>query len=70
MVRPLETANTTNQAAERRFDSRVILAFVAGGILLLVVFLFVGRSLLSPGESRSETPGSQRTQESDKRAVP
>lgn len=70
MVRPVEQANTTNPAAERRFDSKVIYAFIAGAILLLLVFLFVGNRLFSYGETRNQQSNLQRTQEDDKRAAP
>jgi hypothetical protein len=70
MVRPIEQANTTNPAAERRFDSKVIFAFIAGAILLFLVFFYVGSRLLSYGETVNTEQNQQRTQESDKRASP
>jgi hypothetical protein len=70
MVRPAEEANVTNPKAERRFDSKVILYFIAGAILLLLVFLFVGKRLFSYGETVNTESNTQRTQENDKRAAP
>jgi len=68
MVRPAEQANTTNPAAERRFDSKVIYAFIAGEILLILVFFFVGNHLFSYGETRN--PQQTGAQEGDRRAAP
>ena len=71
MVRAAEQTSTTNPVAERRFDSRVIFAFVAGGILLLLVFGYVGSRLFSYEETVSPGSNTQpRTQENDKRAAP
>jgi len=70
MVRPAEQSSTTNPVAERRFDSKVIFAFVTGAILLLLVFLYVGNRLFSYGETVSPGANTQQTQENDKRAAP
>lgn len=70
MVRPAEQAAATNPAAERRFDSKVIYAFIAGAILLLLVFFYVGSRLFSYGETVNTEQQQQRTQEDDKRASP
>jgi hypothetical protein len=70
MVRPIEQSSVTNPAAERRFDSRVIFAFVSGAILLLIVFYFVATRLFSYGDTVNTEQKSSQTQESDKRAVP
>ena len=70
MVRPAEQANVTNPAAERRFDSRVIFAFVVGALFLILVFLYVGSRLFSYGETVNTEQQQQRTQEEDKRASP
>jgi hypothetical protein len=70
MVRPAEQSNTTNPAAERRFDSKVIYAFIAGAILLLLVFFFVGSRLFSYGDTVNTESNTSRTQEGDKRAAP
>jgi hypothetical protein len=70
MVRPAEEANVTNPAAERRFDSKVIYAFIAGAILLLLIFFFVGRRLFSYGETVNTESNTTRPAENDRRAVP
>jgi hypothetical protein len=70
MARPAETANINNPQAERRFDSKVIYAYIAGAILLLLVFLYVGSRLFSYGETTRPAANSTRTQEDDKRASP
>jgi hypothetical protein len=71
MVRPVEEANTTNPAAERRFDVRVIAGFVIGAILFLIVFMYFGTRLLSSyNDTRGEQSNSTRTQEDDRRAAP
>ncbi|HEY8560999.1 MAG TPA: hypothetical protein VIL74_11560 [Pyrinomonadaceae bacterium] len=70
MVRPAEQANTTNPAAERRFDSKVIYAFIGGAILLLLVFFFLVTRWVPYGKTVNTESNTSRTQEDDKRASP
>ncbi len=70
MVRPAEVANTTDPRAERTFDRRVIFAFIAGALLFLILFMYLGSRFFSYGETRNQETQSSRTQEDDKRAVP
>jgi hypothetical protein len=70
MVRPAEQSNTTNPAAERRFDSKVIYYFIAIAIALLLVFAYVGSRLFSYGETVNTESNTSRPAENDRRAVP
>lgn len=55
---------------ERGFDSRTILIFLGGALLLTILAFFIGSKLFSSFESRMLESNSSQTQESDKRAVP
>ena len=70
MARPAETANINNPQAERRFDSKVIYAYIAGAILLLLVFLYVGSRLFSYGETVAPSSNSSSSEVNGKRGAP
>lgn len=70
MATPNNLTENVESHVERSFDSKTILIFLAGALVLIAIAVFVGIKLFSSFESRTIESNSSQTQESDKRAVP